>query len=315
MIKQANLTIQNCEWQTHEPLLTDIRETVFCKEQKVSTEEELDGKDELASTKHLIAYYDNEAIATARLLESGQIGRLAVLPDFRKQGIGLSLLKRATELALVSHIPRIYLHAQTHAISLYQQAGYAPKGNIFVDAGIDHQEMVFNADNSDVLETFYGGEIIRLSSPIEIAQHISQIALSSHRYLDIFSHHLDQHTFSNPHLIHSLSQFARSSRYSRIRILLQDTKPLWKTSHPISNLLRRLPSKAEIRLLTEQTTQPETAYAISDNRRLVYLNNEEKSEGFVNYKAPGEARRYTEEFEYLWQQHSKNDPNLSDIPL
>jgi predicted GNAT family N-acyltransferase len=33
------------------------------------------------------------------------------------------------------------LHAQTYALKLYENAGYRPRGRVFVEAGIEHVAM------------------------------------------------------------------------------------------------------------------------------------------------------------------------------
>ncbi len=304
-----------CRWQTHKADALKIRDIVFCQEQNVSEEDELDGLDTLESTYHFIAFHRKQPIATVRLLNSGQIGRLAVLKKYRKQGIGLTLLKKATEAALEQNKPKIFVHAQTHAIDLYQKIGYRQQGDIFLDANIEHQEMVFNTQDSNAFESFYADKIIRLTSPRTLSQHIAQIAQCSLRYLDIMSHHLNREIFSEERLTQTLLDFAQTSRNAQIRILLQNSKSLWNGHHTLLNLSHRLPSKIEIRVLTEAPPKPEAGYISADLRRLVYMNNEEAYEGFVNYMAPQEAQNYVKEFETYWQLYSKTDPNLAEIRI
>ena len=53
-----------------------VREQVFVAEQGVPVAEEMDDHDPVA--RHFLACAGNEAVATGRLLDSGQIGRMAV---------------------------------------------------------------------------------------------------------------------------------------------------------------------------------------------------------------------------------------------
>ena len=119
--------------------LSSIREAVFIKEQKVPVELEWDGEDE--SSIHIVAYFDNKPAGTARILKSGQIGRMSVLAEYRKQGIGTQLLKQAEAEARIMGLNRVFLHAQTYIQHFYEKEGYHPKGDIFMDAGIPHIEM------------------------------------------------------------------------------------------------------------------------------------------------------------------------------
>ncbi len=119
-----------------------IRYDVFCVEQRVPRSEERDGRDHNAL--HLIALQDGEIVATCRLVFVGatvQFSRLAVAQSARRRGIASELLKVADAEALAGGATRLVLHAQTYARSLYEQAGYIPRGREFVEAHIEHVAM------------------------------------------------------------------------------------------------------------------------------------------------------------------------------
>jgi predicted GNAT family N-acyltransferase len=120
----------------------ELRHDVFCEEQGVPEREELDGRDDEAL--HLVAVSGGEVLATCRLLFVGptvQFSRLAVRADARRRGIAKALLERADEEARSGGARRLVLHAQTYARSLYEGAGYEPRGRIFMEAGIEHVAM------------------------------------------------------------------------------------------------------------------------------------------------------------------------------
>jgi putative N-acetyltransferase (TIGR04045 family) len=118
----------------------DIRERVFCEEQGVSREDEHDGLD--AQCEHLLASTDEGgAVATLRLHVSGpvaRIGRLAVDRDWRRRGIGSTLLERALRRAREAGCERARLAAQVDAQRLYETAGFAVVSERFEEAGITH---------------------------------------------------------------------------------------------------------------------------------------------------------------------------------
>ena len=72
---------------------------------------------------------------------SGQISRLCVLETRRNSGIGRALLVAAEEAARAAGMEKIFLHAQTHATSFYEAAGFSVSGGIFMDANIPHRQM------------------------------------------------------------------------------------------------------------------------------------------------------------------------------
>jgi predicted GNAT family N-acyltransferase len=127
------------DWADSIAELKKIRASVFIDEQNVPVELEWDGLDE--SCTHFIVRSDNGVIATARLTPDGQIGRMAVLPDYRGLGIGTSLLLKILSYAKESGHDRLYIHAQKQAILFYKRNGFIPEGNEFMDAGIPHLAM------------------------------------------------------------------------------------------------------------------------------------------------------------------------------
>ena len=134
------VTVLTCHWQEQQQTLSEIRRIVFIEEQSVPEELEWDGEDEQAW--HFLACADDNPVGAARLLPSGQIGRMCVFKPWRRQGIGRRLLHQAEITAGEHGISPVFLHAQTYIRHFYEHQGYSPRGNIFMDAGIPHIEMV-----------------------------------------------------------------------------------------------------------------------------------------------------------------------------
>jgi predicted GNAT family N-acyltransferase len=119
-----------------------LRERVFSGEQGVSIAADRDGRD--GESTHLVAIEDERVIGTCRLLFRGHVarlGRLAVDPDHRGQGIAADLLALADRVAEEQGARSISLHAQTYARRLYLDAGYEERGPEFVEEGIEHVAM------------------------------------------------------------------------------------------------------------------------------------------------------------------------------
>jgi predicted GNAT family N-acyltransferase len=120
----------------------ELRIRVFCDEQGVSREEEIDGRDDDAV--HLVAIQRGAVIGTCRLLFEGttcKLGRLVVAREARRRGIGGRLLALAEKEARAAGAARIVLNAQTRARGVYRAAGYTERGARFMEAGIEHVRM------------------------------------------------------------------------------------------------------------------------------------------------------------------------------
>ena len=119
-----------------------LRERVFCGEQGVSVQADRDGRDPEAT--HIVAVEGDRVIGTCRLLFRGpvaRLGRLAVEPGQRGNGVAAAILGEADRAARDAGAEAISLHAQTYALELYRRAGYTEQGARFVEEGIEHVSM------------------------------------------------------------------------------------------------------------------------------------------------------------------------------
>ncbi len=127
-------------WQSHQSALKAIREQVFVIEQHVPLDLEWDGLDETAT--HLLALNSaNQALACARILSDGTIGRMAVLKPWRGLGVGRAVLNHAVTFCKTKGLNYVYLSAQKHALGFYAEAGFVVIGSEYLDAGIAHYDM------------------------------------------------------------------------------------------------------------------------------------------------------------------------------
>jgi predicted GNAT family N-acyltransferase len=132
--------IDNVAWDAQRDALLDIRYRVFVDEQGVPAELEHDAQD--AHALHLLARtHDKTPFATARMLDDGHIGRIAVLPEWRGRGVGSALLEALIAIAQDQRRPAVYLHAQCRAEGFYRRLGFVAEGAVFDDAGIAHRRM------------------------------------------------------------------------------------------------------------------------------------------------------------------------------
>ena len=138
-------------------LSLEIRRQVFIQEQGVDPEEEIDNFDDIEKNKdiaiHVLVFENNQPIATGRLLldssdnEYAHITRVAVLLGYRGKGAGLVVMHWLQDMAKQIGRDGITLAAQTHAIGFYEKLGYVARGEIFLDAKIEHRWMDLVFDN------------------------------------------------------------------------------------------------------------------------------------------------------------------------
>lgn len=117
-----------------------IRELVFVREQGVPLELEMDEQD--VRCDHALAYAaEGAAVGTGRLLPDGHIGRMAVLKQWRGEGVGALVLQALIERARERGHASVGLNAQTYAAGFYRRFGFEVSGAEFMEAGIPHVAM------------------------------------------------------------------------------------------------------------------------------------------------------------------------------
>ncbi len=133
-------TVSMVSWHDGEPLLHAVREAVFMREQGVPEELEWDGLD--AGCRHALALsLQGDAIGCGRLLPDGHIGRIAVLPQWRRRKVGTAILQALLDEARARGMREVVVDAQTQALPFYHGFGFVEEGEEFMDAGIPHVRM------------------------------------------------------------------------------------------------------------------------------------------------------------------------------
>ena len=124
-----------------------IRRQVFCLEQNVPEDIEMDEFDEDAA--HILAYVNDKPVGTARWIfteEGAKMERFAVLKDARGKGVGEALVKYT--LDKLRDNKSVYLNAQESVIKFYEKFGFKVVGNRFYEANIPHKKMILNKELS-----------------------------------------------------------------------------------------------------------------------------------------------------------------------
>lgn len=118
----------------------EIRRIVFIEEQRVTQEEECDGKDDICS--HYLAFFNDKPVGTARVRyieNKAKIERVAILKNYRGHAIGKSLMLYIIDN--ITQVEEIVLSSQESAIKFYEKLGFKPYGDLYYDARIPHRDM------------------------------------------------------------------------------------------------------------------------------------------------------------------------------
>jgi predicted GNAT family N-acyltransferase len=142
---QRTFTVRRADWHNDRDRdqLMVVRRDVFVVGQNVSEEMELDGLD--PQQAHFLAEDSaGNPIGTARLADSGKVGRVAVLENWRGRNVGLAIMQAVIANAESRGMTQLYLHGQTWTVPFYEKLGFVVDETVdeFLEADIPHRRMV-----------------------------------------------------------------------------------------------------------------------------------------------------------------------------
>ncbi|HEB96403.1 MAG TPA: GNAT family N-acetyltransferase [Sedimenticola thiotaurini] len=287
-----DFSLRAASWSDDRERLRAVRVPVFVEEQSVPPELEWDEADQTAL--HLLAEdRDGRPVATARLLPSGQIGRMAVLPEWRHRGVGSALLSRLLEEGRRRGLPPPFLHAQEQAIPFYRRHGFQAVGDPFMEAGISHRRMEWSAAEA-------GPRIVRLGDRDGFRDHAAAMARQAQRSIDLFTHDLDPAVFDQAAFLDAARDFATGSHRRRIRVLLQSNERVQGQGHRLLELARRLPSRIAIhRPAAEDAGRPDNFFVV-DRSHYLLRNIHTQYQGEAGYGDRRRAELLAGQFDEMW---------------
>ena len=143
----SNITVKLVETPAELEGAVTVRMRVFVGEQGIPADVEVDDADSAADTRHAVALHQGTVIATGRLLpdvdgKGPHVGRMAVERSWRRNGVGGMVLAFLEDQGRSLGFRQITLHAQEYVKSFYARHGYDEVGEMFLEEGIPHREMV-----------------------------------------------------------------------------------------------------------------------------------------------------------------------------
>jgi predicted GNAT family N-acyltransferase len=309
----APFHIRRADWAADGASLAAIRRQVFVREQSVPEDLEWDGLD--TDAVHLLASdAQGNPIGTARLLPSGQIGRMAVLAAHRRHGVGRALLLQLLDIARAGNYPPVFLNAQASALPFYASLGFAPEGAVFDEAGIPHRRMHLAAPER-ALDADLGSRrlgisagLLRLDSRQAQRRAVERLAVQARSELLISTPDLEPALYDRPPVLQAIQRLAVVRRGGMpVRVLVLDAQRAVQHGHRLIELARRFSSAVQIRCIPEDLADGAEPCLLADE--LGYgLRPSATQEGLlVDFADGGRTRRLRRLFELLWQQ---SEPHL-----
>jgi predicted GNAT family N-acyltransferase len=296
-------SVRIADWAKDEDALRSVRNRVFVHEQEVPESEEWDGQD--PDCVHAVAEIVGQGVvATGRLHPAGKIGRMAVLENWRGQGIGAGILRRLLREAVLYGLEDVYLHAQVRVVDFYSRFGFQVDGPEFMEAGIPHRLMRLHLPmpgDEDGGPDEPTGTRRLLSGMREFSAAVTEVASVASRSLAIFTPDLEHGVYDTTSFLEVIKRLVLSRSHARIRVLIGDPGRVQRSVNRFLYVGRRLSSFIEFRHLPEIYQDRSDAFLIADAAALVYRIKADRWEGIADTREPRMARHYLGQFEQMWQ--------------
>lgn len=125
---------------------------------------------------------------------------------------------------------------------------------------------------------------------------------------------IDPVLFDNDLAAEKLSEFARRSPRTRIRIVVHDTQKNVVHSHRLLPLAQKLTSSIDIHITGSKHRDLRQQYMLVDGKAYLFCPVAERYQGRAEMHAPAAVKEMQQDFEEIWN-HSKPDINTRRLNL
>lgn len=319
-------------WNDQARIIRKLRERVFVREMGLPASMAEDEEDGKAIHWHA-QLMDGQTVGAMRMNLDGNISRLAVLEEFRGQGIGRALVELGIAKARRFGWKEINANAPVALDSFYRAAGFTPRGEVFTEFGLQHQEYVRQLAYENVHErprTALSGDdytegsltyklgtdnkLLLLRKEEEFRNVILEMTRQASQSIRIFSPYLEHKLFDSPELREICSALARRNKYTRIEILIYDSHRIVKNGHALLEISRKLSSSIGMRIVDPELRQLNHEFVLVDDYGLIYRRDAELYDGYANFSDLTECNRFGRQFKTAWES-GLFDANLRQLKI
>lgn len=307
-MKLQDFHVEIADWsrQGDREALQAIRQQVFVVGQNVPEARERDGLD--PDCWHVLARDEqNQPIGCARLESGRKIGRMAVIDAWRSRGVGTALLRELLTRARAQGSTEVVLSAQLTAQRFYANAGFAPVGEVFEDAGLAHQSMRVVLPSATVIAATAPpiGNLPASGREETAAARLRLLVETRHR-LALRLPLLGSDSYASTDELDQLRRIAISGRAAQIRILLHDPEAALRADHRLITLAQYLNSAIQIRQpLDEMDLGYPSSVLLNDRGGYLFLPEADRPQGRAALTDRSMHGPLLQQFDETWERSER----------
>ena len=156
--------------------------------------------------------------------------------------------------------------------------------------------------NTDIANALLGVECesIQSSEPSDSRIALQRLCSQARDIVRISSPYLNPSLFDNEELRTALSELARHSRYTEVRILVSHSKAIAEGGHRLLHLSRRLSTSVAMRQLVLPDQELQAEYVLADDCGVIQLAANEHDPASIHFCNRVRNKTLTEQFDHLW---------------
>jgi hypothetical protein len=156
--------------------------------------------------------------------------------------------------------------------------------------------------------------VISLESTDELQEAVLRLAQQAQREITLFTPVMEPELYNKPDFVDALLQLLKRSRYTRIRMLVSETRPLGENCPRLVKLLRATDDRFLLKKIAVDPASVTPAYLIEDDHSMIRWPNATLHRAMCYTGDRARVKQQMEDYNLLWGT-AVNDPNLRQLSL
>ena len=305
------VTFAVTDWASACEQLYALRRAVFVDELSWPTELTQDDAQDQVQAWHITATHKSnpeQLIAAARLLPNGDISRVVVASDWRRQGLGRALLTQVLTLADQQGITEASVAVHRQAINFYRKLGFQTLGEEYKIGDLPHRKMRLTlAQWRKQVPTEHA--VQGVADSLEAALALIE---NARREVRIYTPYMHPHLYSATKLSAALGRRVSQQPRVQCRMILPKVSEWRRSCTPLCEMIERL-SALQLRAWPSHEPRERAEFShgffIADQDAVLLHSDPPRCSGFYRRQssAGADTHHLVTFFDEIWE---RSEPDV-----